>query len=214
MGPTDGQPLSGKRPGTRDHGDWIIYTGHGGRNPNTGVQMADQTLTHGNRALAVSQMQGHPVRVIRGPKLKSEFAPTSGYRYDGLYYVEDHWQERGRAGFVVWRYRLRRDDASPGAWEAPQAPVNRHDLQNVEPRQSCGSSAIRRWLNGSRSHTILPAKSAGSGSRHRLVRTPRGPMFARWTLRTMGPMLKAISCVSARTTTPCLTRAHSAWLTT
>lgn len=28
---------------------------------------------------------GRPVRVIRGYKLKSEFAPEEGYRYDGKY---------------------------------------------------------------------------------------------------------------------------------
>ncbi len=29
-----------------------------------------------------------PVRVIRGPKLRSPYAPAEGYRYDGLYTVE------------------------------------------------------------------------------------------------------------------------------
>lgn len=30
----------------------------------------------------------NPVRVIRGYKLKSPYAPAEGYRYDGLYVVE------------------------------------------------------------------------------------------------------------------------------
>ncbi len=96
-----------------DRGDEIIYTGQGGRDSNSGRQIADKELTRGNLALAVSQREGLPVRVIRGPKLQSQFAPDGGYCYDGLYRVEDHWQERGRSGLLVWRYRLRRLDAMP-----------------------------------------------------------------------------------------------------
>ncbi len=32
--------------------------------------------------------------------------PASGFRYDGLYLVGDYWQERGRSGLLIWRYRL------------------------------------------------------------------------------------------------------------
>jgi len=49
---------------------------------------------------------GLPVRVIRGYKLDSPYAPETGYRYDGLYVVEEYWQETGKSGFKVWRYRL------------------------------------------------------------------------------------------------------------
>jgi putative restriction endonuclease len=34
-----------------DHGDWMVYTGQGGRDPNTGRQIADQQLTRGNLVL-------------------------------------------------------------------------------------------------------------------------------------------------------------------
>ena len=57
--------LSGGYEDDRDFGSLIIYTGHGGRDANTGKQVADQTLTKGNLALAVSQIQGLPVRVTR-----------------------------------------------------------------------------------------------------------------------------------------------------
>ena len=46
------------------------------------------------------------MRVIRGASLDSFYAPRSGYRYDGLYLVDDYWQAEGRSGFRVWRYRL------------------------------------------------------------------------------------------------------------
>ena len=51
-----------------DFGDIIIYTGEGGRDPNTGTHVADQEFRGGNRALAVSCDEGLPVRVIRGAR--------------------------------------------------------------------------------------------------------------------------------------------------
>ncbi|MBM4255811.1 MAG: hypothetical protein FJ147_07930 [Deltaproteobacteria bacterium] len=89
-----------------DHGDEIIYTGHGGRDPESKRQVSAQTLTRGNLALATSYQRELPVRVIRGARLHSPYAPEVGYRYDGLYRVENYWRERGRSGFYIWRYRL------------------------------------------------------------------------------------------------------------
>ena len=37
-------------------------------------------------------------------------------RYDGLYKVVKYWPEKGKAGFIVWRYLLRRDDPAPAPW--------------------------------------------------------------------------------------------------
>lgn len=62
-----------------------------------------------------------PVRVIRGSKLRSAFAPATGYRYDGLYFVESNWQAKGKSGFRIWRYRLLRDDVVPPPWVSPPA---------------------------------------------------------------------------------------------
>jgi len=44
--------LSGGYVDDEDMGDVIIYTGEGGRDSNTGRQIADQQLALGNRALA------------------------------------------------------------------------------------------------------------------------------------------------------------------
>jgi putative restriction endonuclease len=97
----------------RDLGDEILYTGHGGRDPNSGRQIADQQFTAGNKALAANKTLAVPVRVIRGYRLKSPFAPPTGYRYDGLYYVDDVWHDTGQAGYLIWRFRLlRADDAA------------------------------------------------------------------------------------------------------
>src|SRR5438309_933297 len=84
--------VSGGYADDEDYGDLIIYTGHGGRDPETGQQIADQTLTVGNLALAVSADRGLPVRVLRGAGGDPAYSPESGYRYDGLFYVEDYWK--------------------------------------------------------------------------------------------------------------------------
>jgi putative restriction endonuclease len=111
--------VSGGYEDDEDNGTEIIYTGHGGRGPN-GAQVADQTFdTSGNSALVTSQLTGKPVRVIRGQDSKSPHAPLSGYRYDGLFRVEDAWHSRGRSGFLVCRYRLVKVDAE----SLPVAPT-------------------------------------------------------------------------------------------
>jgi hypothetical protein len=42
-----------------------------------------------------------PVRVVRGAGHDSPYSPGTGYSYDGLYSVDDHWYETGRSGFRV-----------------------------------------------------------------------------------------------------------------
>src|SRR5210317_274022 len=59
--------LSGGYEDDVDLGDEIIYTGHGGNDPNTKEQIADQSWDdHGNKGLVVSKLRNLPVRVIRG----------------------------------------------------------------------------------------------------------------------------------------------------
>jgi putative restriction endonuclease len=98
--------LSGGYEDDEDLGEEIVYTGHGGRDSESRRQVSHQSLTKGNLALAHSSIEGLPVRVIRGEGHDSPYAPRSGYRYDGLYMVDDYWQAMGRSGFRVWRYRL------------------------------------------------------------------------------------------------------------
>ncbi len=98
--------LSGGYEDDQDFGNVIIYTGHGGRDPESRQQIGDQLLTRGNRALAYSCQHGLPVRIIRGASHRSPFSPPIGYRYDGLYRVEDYWRETGKSGHAIWRYRL------------------------------------------------------------------------------------------------------------
>lgn len=102
--------LSGGYEDDEDSGDEIVYTGHGGRDQNSGRQIADQQFTRGNAALARNKVLGLPVRVVRGSQLDSPYAPETGYRFDGLYYVDEYFEATGTAGFKVWRYRLVKND--------------------------------------------------------------------------------------------------------
>lgn len=114
--------LSGGYEDDRDSGDEIIYTGHGGRDQRTSQQISDQLLTRGNLALVYSQLHGLPVRVIRGTSHRSPHSPQQGYRYDGLYRVDDHWRERGKSGFTIWRYRLVKLTQVPGTKRITEVP--------------------------------------------------------------------------------------------
>jgi putative restriction endonuclease len=96
-----------------DLGDEIVYTGHGGNDSNTKRQIADQSWdAPGNRALIRSEISGLPVRVTRGYEHVSQFSPTSGYQYGGLYQVIDHFGDNGRDSFFICRYRLRKIESS------------------------------------------------------------------------------------------------------
>jgi putative restriction endonuclease len=99
--------LSGGYEDDFDSGDEIIYTGAGGNSPNNGNQIGDQTWDNpGNAGLLKSMNEGLPVRVIRGSNHISEFSPNTGYKYAGLYSVVDAWEEKGKSGFKICRFRL------------------------------------------------------------------------------------------------------------
>ncbi|XP_062868668.1 E3 ubiquitin-protein ligase UHRF1 isoform X1 [Trichomycterus rosablanca] len=120
-----------------DDGNEFTYTGSGGRdlsgNKRTAEQSCDQKLTNMNRALALNcnapvndkngaeakdWKAGKHVRVVRSSKGRkhSKFSPEDGNRYDGIYKVVKYWPEKGKSGFLVWRYLLKRNDDEPAPW--------------------------------------------------------------------------------------------------
>jgi E3 ubiquitin-protein ligase UHRF1 len=113
--------LSGGYEDDIDMGDYFTFTGSGGRalkgtktnpkNLRTAPQSSDQSFEHSfNKALKISSETRKPVRVIRGFKLPSPYAPFEGYRYDGLYTVEEAWMEQGLndGGYLVCKFAFRR----------------------------------------------------------------------------------------------------------
>jgi predicted restriction endonuclease len=89
--------------------DYLVYAGHGGRDPETGLQVADQELSPKNQALLTSQATGLPVRVVR----KVDHEGSLVYRYEGLYQVVGATFEAGKSGFKVWKFRLVPFPATP-----------------------------------------------------------------------------------------------------
>ncbi|MGW4521179.1 YDG/SRA domain-containing protein [Amycolatopsis sp. NPDC004378] len=120
-----------------DRGDELLYTGHGGRD-GSGRQIANQTFSaSGNAALQTSWKMGALVRVVRGADPKSPYAPDQGYRYDGLFRVEDAVMVPGQGGYLVCRFRLIKV-SSPidakfvsGGYLLPTEPS--HPVGNAQP---------------------------------------------------------------------------------
>ena len=119
-----------------DLGSEILYTGAGGNDPGSKKQIADQSLEHpGNAGMVTSQLVGLPVRVIRGANGDPTHSPASGFRYDGLYRVADHWSEIGKSGHRIWRYRLVRLTAREAS---PFVPPTNLPPGNPKPKTSTG----------------------------------------------------------------------------
>ncbi|XP_017888057.1 E3 ubiquitin-protein ligase UHRF1-like [Ceratina calcarata] len=179
--------LSGGYEDDVDNGEEFIYTGSGGRdlsgNKRTAEQSCDQTLTRMNRALALNcnaelneegaiakdWRKGIPVRVVRNYKLKdSIYAPKKGNRYDGIYKVVKYYPEKGKSGFRVWRYLLRRDDPAPAPWtKEGKKRIASLGLKLVYPdgyleamvknKEQAGSSMKRAFDNDSEEENKKPA---------------------------------------------------------
>uniref|UniRef100_K1REN5 E3 ubiquitin-protein ligase UHRF1 n=1 Tax=Magallana gigas TaxID=29159 RepID=K1REN5_MAGGI len=145
--------LSGGYDDNIDLGEGFTYTGEGGRdlkgtkanpkNLRTAPQSKDQTLTRGNLALSMSVESKQPVRVIRGYKLDSPFAPEEGYRYDGLYSVEKCWFTTGLSGFGVWKFALKRcPNQAPPPWTLNESFSGDESTDNETSEQKVNTNIV------------------------------------------------------------------------
>lgn len=119
--------VSGGYEDDEDYGDYIIYGGQAGTDTNNKQQAADAELNRGNLALVVSYNKGLPVRVTRGLGSKHHT-----YRYDGLYLVERWWVDKGKSGFTIFKFALRKIDDKPISTPAGELPL---PSRNHEPDQ-------------------------------------------------------------------------------
>ncbi|KAL0304948.1 UNVERIFIED_CONTAM: Histone-lysine N-methyltransferase, H3 lysine-9 specific SUVH6 [Sesamum angustifolium] len=97
----------------------LIYSGQGG-NPKFTDKAGDQKLEKGNLALMNSKEMGYPVRVIykRQCRMASNMLGMINeanyvYVYDGLYTVNQSWQERDQNGNLVFKFELHRMPGQP-----------------------------------------------------------------------------------------------------
>ncbi|WP_030883773.1 YDG/SRA domain-containing protein [Streptomyces sp. NRRL S-1868] len=120
--------VSGGYKDDEDYGGVIVYTGHGGQD-GANNQVSNQTLEDpGNAALVTSYLEGLPVRVIRGSQSGSPYAPSEGYRYDGLYRITGYGSKLGIDGFLIWQFRME-------AYEDTPAPTARQQEELPEPAE-------------------------------------------------------------------------------
>jgi putative restriction endonuclease len=117
--------VSGGYPEDRDDWDIILYTGHGGQAENSTKQVADQTFTaRGNAALLQSMAEGDLVRVIRGTHRGAKYGPDEGFRYDGLFRVEDaSYGRTGDGNFRICQFRMVKDGYSENLDLVAKAPT-------------------------------------------------------------------------------------------
>jgi len=172
-----------------DEGDIVVYTGQGGRDPNSGKQIADQTFERGNHWLQHNCVEGIPVRVTRGHQLDSPYAPPNGYRYDGLYQVVSYWQEKGRDGFVVCRFRLERLPGQPAIGDSSSQNPNAQSASqvsgNVQPRRELitSSRVVRSTEVGNKVKELYKHTCQTCSIR---LETPAGPYAEGCHIRPLG----------------------------
>lgn len=137
--------VSGGYRDDEDHGDRIVYTGQGGRNPGSKSQDFDQEFSRGNLALARSEQAGLPVRVIRGAGGDKAHSPTKGYRYDGLFFVTQHWSQPSLDGPLIYRYVLERSEGGENWGE--KAPLRHPPAGTPDPART--TSEVQRIVRNS-----------------------------------------------------------------
>jgi putative restriction endonuclease len=146
--PADAIVLSGGYIDDKDEGDYILYTGQGGQDPKTKKQIRDQILTKGNLGLMMSKDRGIPIRVIRGSGHKSILSPKQGYRYDGLYSIDEAFTEKSVDGPWIWRFELRKIHSDEVAtWSTSKVEVS-VSQQLTELAAPVGNSTPERRSSG------------------------------------------------------------------
>ena len=163
-----------------DEGDRLLYTGQGGQDEKK-RQVSDQVLSRGNLALVNSEINGLPVRVIKGNS-------KDGYRYDGLFTVERHFVEPSVDGPLIFRFEMQRCSTVDGAsWPSPVS--NKSDRQaptgNQNPALSISTvqrvvrnTAVSQWI---KNHYEFTCQICGTQ-----IQTPSGPYAEGAHIRPVG----------------------------
>ena len=148
-----------------------------------------------------SHLDGLPVRVIRGYEGDPTYSPASGYRYDGLFRVDECWHEQGKDGFRIWRFRLVALDA-----ETAQPPI-----AEGEPEKPAAPGRIEATIQRIVRSTKVAEKVkhlhkyacqvCGMQLITLPVHTQRQHTSRRLEHHTTGPMFSRMFCAYVRTTT-------------
>ena len=172
--------LSGGYEDDIDELDYILYTGQGGQDAPGGKQVADQQFTKGNLGLRLSCDYGLPVRVTRGHQIKN--GPERGYRYDGLYRVENYERVQGKRGFYICRFHLVSEQSLENL-EGSLAANLKREYQSVERSQST-TNRLKR--NPKISEKIKQLYDYRCQVCNVLLETPSGPIAIGAHIKPLG----------------------------
>ncbi|KAL7313456.1 hypothetical protein PS15m_007203 [Mucor circinelloides] len=138
-----------------DDGDEFIFTGVGGfpkhKSIFSNAELESQELTRYNLYLAftcyapvnaergaraLDWKKSQPIRVCRSSALKPlhpDYAPSEGFRYDGVYKIVSYWPHKDpTTGNIIWKYMFRRDDEEMPPWSSEgRRMISRRGLRMV-----------------------------------------------------------------------------------
>ncbi|GKT59803.1 YDG/SRA domain-containing protein [Colletotrichum tofieldiae] len=106
-----------------DSGDVILYSGSNAHASNDMENILPST--DATKALAINWVTGDPIRVLRKAHKDSNWAPSHGYRYDGLYEITSKEFAHNDKNGMFEQFRLER--------LAGQTPLD--DLKNIPSAQ-------------------------------------------------------------------------------
>ena len=90
------------------------------------------------------------IRVARGSNADSSYAPPSGYKYGGLYRIENVWSDIGRDGYKIWRYKFIKlshsEIITPTITSAPPQGLRVTQRTQVTTSRIIRSSAIGNYV--------------------------------------------------------------------
>ncbi|GAA5827042.1 hypothetical protein JCM11251_002219 [Rhodosporidiobolus azoricus] len=191
--------VSGGYEGDVDLGERLTFSGSGGRdlkgvpgkekNLRTAAQSSDQTWENPlNAALKKSIRTGKPIRVLRGFKGKSCYAPVEGYRYDGLYVAAKYWQDVSDKGLKICRVALVR---LPGQPPIPVQPGREKEAGSSSPAlddTTTSASSASTSTSDDNSNSDTPATSPEPASKTTTKR--KRSSLAEQTVETSSSTLK------------------------
>ena len=114
----------------KDYGEYLYYSGsgsHGNKDPNRPPPSKSGTM-----ALHTSIRTQKPVRVLRSSTGKSQYAPSEGMRYDGLYRVVSVSQPKNGHGGRFEQFKLVRLNDQPNIKTFIPRPDQKDDLAKVK----------------------------------------------------------------------------------
>ncbi|KAL9100123.1 MAG: hypothetical protein Q9163_004466 [Psora crenata] len=90
----------------KDYGETLYYSGS---NSQSNTDPRNPVITYATKALRLSYTECRPIRVLRSGKSNSQYAPTKGLRYDGLYSITREDIEENNKGGAYLRFKLQRN---------------------------------------------------------------------------------------------------------